>query len=167
MVSRQQLGDIFLGVTPKPVRDYMARAFRAARPKYQRLIIPCIGRFTVAESAIKAGWAPDAIETSDISLFSSVLGYEAAQKDLKKLGIRFHDELEALNAHADRDTLAAAVLFGLKYCQLRENSYYERIVRDEIWRTQDEHIAKIQKQVDTLAARLRGAPRMCEPLARS
>jgi hypothetical protein len=70
----------------------MLQAFKGALDLYDRVVIPCAGRFTIAEAAVDAGWRPEEIECSDISLFSSVLGYAAAQTDLNALPIEFHSE---------------------------------------------------------------------------
>src|ERR1700736_4459388 len=133
MVARQQLGDIFLGITPAAIRSYMLKALQGAKAsgRYDRVVIPCAGRFTIAEAAIDAGWKPEQIECSDISLFSTVLGYACAGRDLEELGVTFHDHLQHLHARArargDLSLLPAAVLYGLKVCQLKEDVFYERM----------------------------------------
>jgi hypothetical protein len=157
MVARQQLGDIFLGITPSAIRQYMKHAFAGARGKYRRIVIPCAGRFTLAEAAVDAGWRPDEIECSDISLFSSVLGFACAGRDLDELGVAFHDHLQHLTAHARaREALPGAVLYGLKVCQLKADVFYERMVRDELIRDPATYVSALNEQVGALAEKLRG-----------
>ena len=57
----------------------------SASERYERTIIPCAGRFTIAEAAVDAGWKPERLNCSDISIFSSVLGYACAEMDLEGL----------------------------------------------------------------------------------
>lgn len=155
MVARQQIGDIFLGVTPAGIRQYMRQAFTAARAQYTRVVLPCAGRFTVAEAAIDAGWKAVQIETSDVSLFSSVLGYACAGKPLAELGIAFHGELEFLNK-CSASHLAGAVLYGMKVCQLSPKKYFEATIRKELLREPHVHIEAMQAQVEELKKRLGG-----------
>ncbi len=155
MVARQQVGDIFLGVTPSGIRQYMRQAFAAARERHSRLVIPCAGRFTLAEAAVDAGWKSNLIETSDVTLFSSILGFSCAGRPLSELGIAFHDELEFLQK-CSASHLAGAVLYGMKLCQLSPKKYFERTIRDELKREPHRWIEQLQAQVDELAKKLAG-----------
>src|ERR1700751_4327926 len=167
MAPRQQMGDIFLGITPAAIRQYMLQAFKGALDRYDRIIIPCAGRFTLAEAAIDAGWQPEEIECSDVSLFSSILGYCAAGKDLDELGTAFSGELDEFprifrDIHSRdaqacaRDWLPGAVLLGIKLCQLKGRNLFEKQARREIWDNRARYHAELQEQVGKLTEKLRG-----------
>ena len=49
---RQAKLQIFAGTTPKPTRDYLTALFSDLRKRYGRLIVPCVGRFTIPQVAV-------------------------------------------------------------------------------------------------------------------
>jgi hypothetical protein len=63
-------------------------------------MILCAGRLTLAEAAIDAGWRPEELETSDITPFSSIIGYMASGQELDTLAIMFADEFHDLYVRA-------------------------------------------------------------------
>ena len=93
---------LFLGATPAPARDYLQRVFAAARGKYTRVVVPCAGRFSGPLMALRAGFKPEQIEASDISLFSGLIGALVAGTDCRELGastdIPYLPEINALVA---------------------------------------------------------------------
>ena len=56
----QNAGAIFLGNTPGPARAYLGGLLAALRRRYRRLVIPCCGKFAIAEVAVNVGWSPGA-----------------------------------------------------------------------------------------------------------
>jgi len=66
---------LFAGTTTAPARDFVASVLVKAKP--DRIWLPCAGRFAVAACLVGLGYPKDRIHTSDISLFSSVIGYLA------------------------------------------------------------------------------------------
>ena len=79
---RESRLQVFKGMATKATRDYMGGVFAALKGEGYRLVVPCVGRFTLPQVARAAGWDSEWIETSDISLFSSVVGYHAAGRDI-------------------------------------------------------------------------------------
>ena len=49
---RQTKLKISAGTTPKPTRDYLTALFSDLRKRYGRLIVPCVGRFTITQVAV-------------------------------------------------------------------------------------------------------------------
>ncbi len=47
----------------------------AAKNGYTRFVEPCAGTFAMSNLAIQNGYKPEQIETSDVSMMSSVMGY--------------------------------------------------------------------------------------------
>lgn len=156
MVARQQLGEIFLGVTPKPIRDYIRTVLSEARHDYETLVIPCAGRFSVAEAAIQAGWAPSRIQTSDVSLFSSIIGTIASGRQVQELGVTFHDEFEVYSRYLEGPLAGGAILFCQKLAQLDDNKYFERVVVNELLRNPDCYIEQLQSNLEVLTGSLSG-----------
>jgi len=150
--------EIFKGVTPKPTRDYLRRVFEHIRGRYKRMIIPCAGRFTVAQLACAAGWKAADIETSDISLFSSVLGRHASgSDDLEDLQIQFSDTLAHLEAYRGTPKFAAAVLYGIKWAQLAAGkTYYIAAMRDELASSPETYIDAFAERLIAMRSAIGG-----------
>ena len=116
-------GAIFVGITPPQFRDYTYHLLQGARGRYGRLVTPCVGRFTVPHLAVAAGWERGLIEASDISLFSTVLGFCAAGKDPRAMNVRVHGEqADWLQPTGEGLPYAAATLFAQKYLTLDTRS---------------------------------------------
>ena len=159
MQERGKLGEIFQGVTPKPFRDYLVRLFRETREQYPKLYVPCAGRFTAAELAAYAGYDRANMVCSDISLFSSLLGYAIAGRPLSELGIEFHDDFldSELTPLLQTERAAGAICYALRWCQFGEGKYYEGLIKDQFVTERETHIDKFQADVDAMAERLAGA----------
>lgn len=59
----------------------------AAKNGYTRFVEPCAGTFAMSNLAIQNGYKPEQIETSDVSMMSSVMGYAITGKPLDELEI--------------------------------------------------------------------------------
>jgi len=158
-MARDGRVEIFKGVTPKPTRDYLQAVFQKLRGQYDRLVIPCAGRFTVAQLATAAGWPATRIEASDISLFSSVIGYHVAgeKPDLAPLEIRFSERLSHLEQYRGTDKFAAAVLYAIKWAQLAAKTvYYQTAIREELESTPDQYIDAFHERLIALRSSVGG-----------
>jgi len=80
-----QLGDIFSGIPPGATKKALTAIVQKTRRK--RFVVPFVGRFAAAQAVLAAGVKPTQLVTSDISLFSSVLGYAASGQDVRALGM--------------------------------------------------------------------------------
>jgi hypothetical protein len=156
--QRQELGDIFFGVPPTPIRQYMQEVFRNAKELYERLLVPCAGKFAIVEVAIAAGWPAERIECSDVSLFSALIGRLASGEGVDDLGITYKGELAEMAPAegASPLTVAATYMLGLKLCQLNPEKYYKRLVREEMWAYRQTYIEQLEEQLKVLSGRLRG-----------
>ena len=152
---RESRLQVFQGMATKPTRDYMGGVFSKLKDEGYRLIVPCVGRFTLPQVARAVGWASEAIETSDISLYSSVIGYHAARRDIADLGIRYSEDLACLQGHIDDGHAAGAAMFAMKLGQLRRSeTYYSRTFRDELMRDRDGYVHQFQERADEMRAAL-------------
>ena len=152
---RESRLQVFKGMATKATRNYMGGVFAKLKPEGYRLIVPCVGRFTLPQVARAAGWDSEWIETSDVSLFSSVVGYHAAGRDIAELGIRYSEDLAWLLGHIDDGHAAGAALFAMKLAQLRRSeTYYSRTFRDELMRDRGGYVHQFQERADELRAAL-------------
>jgi hypothetical protein len=100
-----------------------------------RIIMPAAGRFGAAEAVVRRGFAPSQIYASDITLFTSVLGYLAdPDRKLDDLGIEFHGEAEQFLDGSDGSELetAASVMLAIKHSQLPNSHQYGMNMRREL-----------------------------------
>jgi Phage DNA Adenine Methylase-like domain 1/Phage GNAT-like domain len=121
---------LFLGVTPSGARNYMAnQAAALGKPFYNA----CAGRFSVIETAVKGGVPAQGILASDISLFSSIIGYLAdPSKRLGDLGISILDPAHEPKGTKDEFDFAAHVMLILKLNQARQTNLRGLYIREEI-----------------------------------
>jgi len=72
----RQVGTLFLGTLRPSTRAYLQQFFaRARRRGYTRFVEPACGALAMSQLAVKAGFAPGRIEASDVTLFSTLMGY--------------------------------------------------------------------------------------------
>jgi len=148
----QQLEKIFLGNTPSEQRKFLVAALSHLKETHPKIVIPCCGQFTLAKCAIEAGYKPENITASEISLFSLVLGFVYGKipfTELKKYEFEvlepYKEEYESLTTDLDR---GAFLLWLMKTQQLRTDLMYERVVYDELVEKKEKHIAGFKKQLE-------------------
>jgi len=84
----ENLGSIFFGIPPRQSRNFIFKFVSDNKKKFDRFVVPCAGRFAATEVMIRTGIKPENFFCSDISLFSSVLGYFYSKKDVNDLKIK-------------------------------------------------------------------------------
>jgi len=147
---------IFEGVTPSPAREVISEAIQQARP--DTLIMPAAGRFGAIEAAIKGGFPAERVYASDISLFSSIIGYLAdPSKTIDELGITFLGTgqrfAEGMDA-ADPFDVAAAAMIAVKYEQLKPKHQYAMNLRRELFYNRDKYRARVRSELMELVTGL-------------
>lgn len=82
-------GAMFLGVLGTSEQRFLVKLIETARKEgYTRFVEPCAGTFAMANLAIEGGWQPEQIETSDVSMMPTILGYAVTDQSLESLEIR-------------------------------------------------------------------------------
>lgn len=151
---------IFQGVTPKPVREYLRKSLEVLRATgtYQKLVIPAAGQFMDAQAAILAGWKPDEIYASDISLYSSVIGYVLTGQDLASLNVQLLDPFlaEHIAPYLSSDLAPAAMLYAMKWAQIKAKNQYEAMFKKELETNRDNYLNDIAQTLNSMKARLGG-----------
>jgi hypothetical protein len=144
----QQLDKIFLGNTPADQRKFITLLFSKLKDKYPKLIIPAVGQFTLAKCAVKGGYKPENIYTSDISFFSSIVGYFYADRPIEDLGFTLKGSLEEYESYTTQAERVAFLLYLIKLKQIRVDLFYERVVFDDLVENKEKHIATLAKQLE-------------------
>lgn len=153
-MAQQTLGQLFAGVTTSPSREFIADAIDYN--KHTKLIFPCVGRWAVPTAAIARGAKPESIYCSDLSLFSSVIGYLAdPSKSVKDLNVTIPSGYEFFVSDVtDEYDLAAGILLTLKYLSTpAKNVYMVEFLREmkSNYKTYREKLAdSLKDQTDML-----------------
>ena len=147
-------------------RPALSRCHPIRRPELRRRSVvslekpffnACAGRFSVVEAAFKAGLAPQDIYASDISLFSSIIGYLAdPTKKLDDLGIRILDPALEPKAVKDELDFAAHVMLILKLNQASQTNLRGLYIREEILSSWERLRQEIREQLAVLIASIAG-----------
>ena len=149
-------GAIFYGRIPPTQRAYLLKLLKALRGSYDRLLVPCAGAFTVPDIALQAGWQPEQIEASDVSLYTTLVGASITGTAVESL------EIQAHRLDAPLIDSPASALFALKLATLaaRANKKplleYEEQFRYELTRRPSAHIAKLDAQLEAYRKKLAG-----------
>lgn len=146
-------GEMFLGCLGTAEQRFLVTLIQtAAKSGYTRFVEPCAGTFAMANLAVRNGFKPEQIETSDVSMMTSVLGYAITDQSLAPLEIHaqgFSDE-ELLDP--------ATALYAQMYLRTSKSAgaeYFHNMLVDLKYR-RAEHIASIQKQIDATRELLHG-----------
>jgi len=146
---------IFQGMTPPPFRPFLLDAFKYLKDKYPKIIIPCCGNFTVPQIAVQAGYKQENITTSDISIYSALIGSYIQGKELKTMDLEishpFYDKIKKSGICE-----YAEILLLMKCLQLREYVYYEETYLIELLERSKVYINKFKKGLDNIREILNG-----------
>lgn len=152
-------GAMFLGCLGPSEQKFLVTLIEtAAKSGYTRFVEPCAGTFAMANLAVQNGFKPEQIETSDVNMMSTVLGYAITGQSLEPLEIHaqgFSDE-ELL----DPATALYAQLY-LRTSKNAGNDYFYQILTDLRLR-REEHIEI--DDVDDMIESFVGKEIMEEPL---
>lgn len=146
-------GAMFLGCLNGVEQKFLVELIKTARESgYNRFVEPCAGTFAMANLAIQSGFKPEEIETSDVNMMTSVMGYAITGQPLEPLEIHaqgFSDE-ELLDP--------ATALYAQMYLRTSKNAgneYYHNILRD-LRERRSEHIESIRSQLEYAKGKLGG-----------
>lgn len=143
------LNSLFFGIPKQGVRDIAGQIVRET--DYETYIIPCTGRFALADTFVGAGLNPQQIITGDISLFSSVIGYYLSGKNIGDLGITIQGEKITPDI-----TGIAETLYHLKLGSIKPANYYLTEVLEDLKQDKVRHIEKLTTDLELLKERLTG-----------
>lgn len=148
------LSQIFQGVTTAPCRDYVAKEIIASEPDI--VYMPCAGRFGSAQAYINHGGDRKKLMTSDICLFSSMLGYLFDnEKSIRDLEIENSSPIQPRND--EELEIVSAAMLAIKYGQMKANTQYGINIRKEIVRNAPVYIDKMAGKIKNLIGIMSGS----------
>lgn len=158
---------LFKGVPRRYTRGYTAEVIAATQPT--KVIIPCVGAYALASTAVAAGVRPDQIEACDISLYSSVIGASLTGQPfrLEPLG-RFKELFEPWLEQAEQDPCwkVSMVVIGIRLCQYeaKRNTLHTRERVREVTDRLPEYMAQAYKSAQQMQTKLRGVKYKAEDM---
>ena len=140
-------GAMFLGCLNGVEQKFLIELIKTARRSgYTRFVEPCAGTFAMANLAVQSGFKPEQIETSDVNMMTSVMGYAITGQSLEPLQIH-------AQGFSDEELLDPAVaLYAQIYLRTSKsagNEYFHNILRD-LHDRREEHIESIRRQLESL-----------------
>lgn len=152
-MALQTPGAFFLGTLVPAEQKYMKTILENARKAgFTRVVEPCCGAFVMSHLAVQAGFKPEQIEASDVTMFSSIFGYAMMGKSLEDL------EITATGFTKEELLDPAIALYALMYLKTMMTAgsdFFYAMLKDLELR-REEHIAKIQEQLDRGKGLLQG-----------
>ena len=142
------LESIFLGVSKRAQCGLYRDVFVRLLATHPTLILPCAGTLKVASVALKAGYKAGDIYTSDISLFSTVLGNLVT-------GQRVPDFPDLDPALPDLER-AARIMHAIKVSQLRDEILYEKEYKRYFVENAEKCIERLQESLKKKCTELAG-----------
>ena len=154
MAMFQNPGTFFVGGTLTPVEQrFIAVLLKNAYKKgYTRFVEPCAGAFAMSHIASQCGYKPEQIESSDVAMFTSIMGFAITGQSLEALQLKAY-------GFSDEELLDPAVaLYAWKYLKATRNAGqeygYELMV--DLENRRDEHIRSLREQLDRAKQALHG-----------
>lgn len=145
---------LFKGVPRGFTRGHTAALIQHLQPK--RVVIPCIGAYSICSTVVDAGVPPSHIEGCDITLYSSVIG---AMLSGQELDVRPVGEWEWLEPHMhDAVGKVAAVLFAVRLLQYQgstPSAYNDQRIA-ELVRRRDVYLERLRDAAEAFKAKLGG-----------
>lgn len=153
---------LYKGVPRGAARGATAEVVKRVRP--ERVVIPCVGAFALAQTVVETGVVrPEQIEGCDITLYSSVIGAMLAREPfrLEALG-RFeflNDYWGAPTGLMERSLRqVAAVAWGIRVCQYegKRDSLYMRERLRELWERKLDYLEQARLVAAGVRLKLQG-----------
>lgn len=146
-------GEMFLGCLGAVEQRFLCQLFKTAHEVgYTRFVEPCAGTFAMSNLAVDTGYKTSQLETSDVSMMPTILGYSIMGKPLDELEIKakgFSDE-ELL----DPATALYAQLY-LRTAKKAGTEYFHNLLNDLSFE-REKYVAQINKGLARCKARLGG-----------
>jgi len=119
--------------------------------------IPFSGLFNLVNVALEAGFEKENIETSDISIFSSVIGYYITGQPLETMNVSMIEEGDKKTYDNFSEVEKVAfIIYKIKLAQFKIATFYERQMFIHMVRTFEKQIKYIASQLDDMKERWNG-----------
>lgn len=138
-------GCLFIGALKDSDKKFLKELLKNARKQgYERFIEPCAGALAMSFLAAESGFEASKMEASDVSYFSGVFGRAVEGRSLEDM------QISAVGFTQEELKDPATALYAQLYLRTLSGAgkeYFMEIARDLKYR-KDEHIKKIQEQID-------------------
>lgn len=153
-----QPGVLFAGNSSAPDRAFYRQVFnKLPRDQYTKYVELGVGSFAAALVAANAGIPPSSMSTSDVTLYTAIVGTYVSGGDLLSLGMTLDGEPVDLPG-ASPVELAAHMLYVHWLARMQakgEAQYWADLVTDMVER-EDEHKARLVGSLQSIGERLPG-----------
>jgi len=151
---------VFLGSLWNQERSFIREVLTThARGKYPNLIEPCAGSFAISLMGRDIGWDPQHMDTTDVSLYSAVIGAVAAGDDLHSLGVCVDGkllQLEGLPHEQAGHILATQLIVRGEARYVKNPSDYLGEVLHDFRERMDDHESSLAERIKSIADRMSG-----------
>ncbi len=145
MSSNFNPGAFFIATLKDGERKYFKNLFQKARAAgYSRFVEPCAGAFAMSHLAAQAGWKTTEISASDVTLFTSVMGYAITGESLGPFGI-------TADGYENEDLTDPATVLWVQLClrtSMKAGHMFFYDMLTDLHRRKEKHIEKIRGQLD-------------------
>ena len=150
-------GILFLEGWNKPQRVFVRDLLKALRASgYTSTHEPAAGAFAMSTFAASAGFAPEQMTASDVSMFSAVLGFYLTGRDLGPLGICVGELPYTAQGDTPAEQAADVLCQHLLLRHLaKERAHNDEYARDLIER-REHHRSKIARKLEQMHERIGG-----------
>lgn len=148
---------LFLGGLDGPDRDWTALVSGKARELgYRRVIEPCCGSFVISHLHRTMGWRPEQIESSDVSLFSAIVGYACTDQDLEQL--EFRVDGQPISMTGDKILDASRMIYEqcLARVRAKPDIYYWQSIAHHLVLTAEQQVQRIAGSLRSLREQING-----------
>jgi hypothetical protein len=149
---------LFLNTWDAAERDYMAGLFpKLLDAGYTRMVEPCAGGFVMPSVAAVAGVPGSAMDTSDISLYTSILGTAFSDGDIESLGMKL-DGKPVKPRRKSRLGAAAELIYVqlLARMECKPDAVFWNELAQDIRNNRTRHIDTIEGYLQKMDGRLYG-----------
>ena len=153
MAKFQNPGAFFLGtLVPSEQKFLKTLIGNALKNGYNKFLEPCAGAFAMSHLAVQSGFKQNQIESSDVSMFTSIMGYAITEQPLDELCLH-------AKGFSDEELLDPAVaLYAWKYLSMAKNAekdyFYNYMIDME--QRRDEHVEFLREQLNRGKELLKG-----------
>lgn len=149
---------LFAGNSAAPDRAFYSSVFtKLDKTKYTRYVELGVGSFAASLVAAESGFSGKCMETSDVTLYTSIVGTCVAGGDLDKLGMRLDGELVDLGpGPITRQAARLIFVHWLARLQAKPDVAYWKAIAREAELGQAEHEEGIERSLAGMVTRLRG-----------
>jgi len=150
----EQLDKVFLGNTPSIQRVWLFNALNRFRSRgVEKVFELCCGQFPLTKLAIEAGYEKTNLEASDISLFSSLLGYLYSGQPIESLPFTMSPEVQAgLNPKWTQTRKVAYLMYVMRMATMPEKFRHQQSAKKHLTLTKDSQIDNLERQLEQYRA---------------